>query len=218
MALSQNRRAYLRAVPGLPIQTQRRMAEDAGCGETYEFGSLPGYDMRREWVRSLRPGDVAWVPRLDVIAHPAQFREIRASADLSATVAQILGAGAVIEDGATGVSSRDGDRWRERFEAALARVAAGSLTPAEAKRRGRKGGQVRSERGVATRWLSPGMDAERERWASVWRDPIHRNDEAAAAAIDVPELRGRKWLCRQIFGGRRPGDNRAGGRPPRKTE
>lgn len=215
----QNRRAYLRDVGNVPIEQQKWMATDAQITVVYEHGEAGrNYDVRSAYVRALRAGDEAWVPRLDVLVLPkAERAGTRATTDLASVIADILGRGAIIVEGATGITSRDGSKWKERVEWAMRQAGAGRMTRAKAKRIGAKGGAVVKAKAVATRWLAPAMKREREQWASVWRDPVHNNDDQAASAIDVPELRGRKWLCRRIFGARRPGDKRAGGRPRKKT-
>lgn len=203
----------------LPIEQQKWMAREAQIAVVYEHGEAGrSVDTRSAYVRSLRPGDEAWVARLDVLLLPKAEREgRRATEDLGGVIADILGRGAIIVEGATGITSRDGSKWKERVEWAMRQAGTGRMPRARAKRIGAKGGAVIKARAVRTKWRAPAMNAARERWASVWRDPVHSNDEKAAAAIDVPELKNRKHLCRAIFGPRRPGDKRAGGRPRRKT-
>lgn len=218
MAL-ENRRAYLRAVPGMTIETQRWMAQDTKITVVFEAGvgrnSVPKL---ANYITSLRAGDEAWVPRLDVLSLPKADRGTRSAAGvLGSAIADILGRGAVIVEGATGITSRDGDRWKERVDKAMSIVSSGRMTRAKARKVGAKGGAVIKGRAVTTRWKTTAMKAERERWAAVWRDPIHRNEDVAAEAIEPPELHGNKWMCRRIFGPRRPGDKRAGGRPRAKS-
>ena len=217
MAL-ENLRAYLRDVGGLPIEQQRCMARDARITVVYEHGERGRKaDARRGYVAALRPGDHAWLPRLDVLILPKAERGTRRpSADVAAIIAEILGRGAIIVEGSSGVTSRDGIRWTERVEWLMRKASSGRMTRKTAKRIGAKGGAVVKARAVATRWMAPAMRAHRERWASVWRDPTYVNAEAAAAAIDVDDLRGRQTMCRRVFGPRRPGDPRAGGRPRKK--
>lgn len=194
------------------------MARDAGVTVVYEHGEAGRrLSARRGYVLSLRAGDQAWLPRLDVLILPKDERQgRRATTDVAAVIAEILGLGAVIVEGSTGVTSLDGIAWRERVEWLMRKAGTGRMTRTRAKRIGAKGGAVLRARAVATRWKSPAMRAERERWASVWRDPIYSSAEAAAEAIDVDDLRGRVTMCRRVFGPRRPGDPRAGGRPRRK--
>lgn len=209
-----NRRAYLRAVPGMPIETQGEMARDAQITVVYQHGEGGRQiDARAAYIRSLREGDEAWVPRLDVLVAPKHERgRTRATTDLAAVIADILGRGAIIVDGATGITSRDAGAWRDRVEWAMRQVAAGRMTRAKARKVGAKGGAVMQARSVVTRWKSPAMSAERERWASVWRDSRFANDAERAAAMPEP-LTDRPQMCRRIFGRADPKAKFTGGRP-----
>ena len=191
------------------------MARDADVKVIYESGEHGrSYDVRAAYVTALRPGDEAWVPTLDVLMLPKSKRgKARASADLGSIIAAILGRGAIIVDVQGKVTSRDGKKWQKHVELVMRRVGAGRMSHAKAKRIGRLGGAAMKAKAAFTRWDAPAMAAQRKRWASVWRDPIYTNDDQAADAIEPEELKGRKWLCRRIFGPRRPGDKRAGGRP-----
>jgi hypothetical protein len=218
MAL-ENRRAYLRAIPGMTIETQRWMAQDNKTTVVFEGGiGRNGVPRLDTYISSLRAGDEAWVPRLDVLVRPKEERRGRsAAATLGSSIADILGRGAIIVDGETGITSRDGDRWKERVELTMRRITSGRMTRAKARKIGAKGGAVIRGRAATTRWKAPAMKAEFARWASVWRDPIYSNDQAASDAIEPPELNGRPHLCRRLFGPRRPGDKRAGGRPRKRS-
>ena len=212
-----NLRAYLQPLRNLPVETQREMATDAGITVIYELDEAgASHDSREMWIKSLRAGDVAWVPRLDGLALPKRRRKgKRATTDLSGAIAEILGRGAIIEDGTVGVTSRDGTAWRERVEWAMREVAKGRPSRAKAAKAGRKGGAVLKARAIMTLWLSPGKATERERWGAVWRDTKYPNAQAAADAMLEP-LTGRVHLCRRIFGRRDPLAKFTGGRPPKR--
>jgi hypothetical protein len=214
MTLSLNRRAYLRSVANLPLETQREMARDANASIVVAHGvGKNGLPRRSNWIGALLPGDVAWVARLDVLGAPKGERGGKlAVVDWSSVVAQILGRGAVIMEWSTGVTSEDGAQWKRRVEWAMKQVASGRMSRATAKKVGAKGGAVLKSRAVTTRWKSPGMKAEFDRWAAVWRDSQYANDQEAADAIEVPDLQGRKYLCRRLFDRRQPRNKRAGGR------
>lgn len=213
----QNRRAYIQPLRNLPIETQREMVADAGIRVVYELDEAgASHSSRDMWVRSLQSGDEAWVPRLDVLALPKRRRgDKRATTDLSGVIAEILGRGATIVDGTTGVTSRDGKAWRERVEWAMREVAKGRPSRAKAINAGRKGGAVLKARAVMTLWASPGKQRERDRWASVWRDTKFANAQDAADAMPAP-LTGRVHLCRRIFGRRDPLAKFTGGRPRKR--
>lgn len=192
------------------------MASSAKAKVVYEWGDAGATrNIRDDYVRSLRPGDEAWVPRLDVLVLPRNARgKGRPSVDLASVIAAILGTGAIIVDGATGVTSRDGDAWKDRVEWAMRKVSSGSPSPAQAKKRGRMGAAVIKASAVALKWKSPTMAAERDRWGPVWRDPKYKTWQEAADALPAP-LTGRKWLAYKIFGPRQPDNPKAGGRPPK---
>lgn len=205
-------------MPGMPIETQRWMAKDAKITVVYEHreGGRK-IDVRAAYVRALQAGDEAWVPRLDVLIAPREERgKVRATTDLAATLADILGRGAIIVDGATGITSRDGSKWKERVEWAMKQAGSGRMSRAKARKIGARGGAVMKARAVQTLWKSPMKAAERERWAAVWRDRKYSNDAERAAAIDVDELRGRPHLCRRIFGRIDPDAPFTGGRPRKR--
>lgn len=193
------------------------MAKDAGITVTYEHDEAGASISSREmWIKSLRAGDEAWLPRLDVLVLPKNRRKgERATTDLSGVIAEILGRGAIIVDGTTGVTSRDGKAWRERVEWAMREVAKGRPSRAKAIKAGRKGGAVLKARAVEALWKSPGKTKERERWSSVWRDTKFANAQEAADAMPPP-LTARVHLCRRIFGRRDPLAKFTGGRPPKR--
>lgn len=198
----------------MPIETQRWMAQDAQITVVYEHGEAGrSVDVRSAYVRALRPGDEAWVPRLDVLVLPkAERGKVRATTDLAATIADILGRGATIVDGATGITSRDGSAWKERVEWAMRQVAAGRMTHAKAKKTGAKGGAVMKAKSLVTRWKSPAMKAEHAKWLAVWRSRDYTNDQQRADAMPEP-LTGKKHMCRRIFGRADPKAKFKGGRP-----
>lgn len=213
----ENRRAYLRAVGNMPIETQRWMAQDAQITVVYEHGeSGRKIDIRSAYVRALRPGDEAWVPRLDVLVLPkAERGKTRATTDLASTIADILGRGAIIVDGATGITSRDGSKWKERVDWAMRQVAAGRMTHAKAKKTGAKGGAVMKAKSIVTRWNSPAMAKEKAQWLAVWRSRDYSNDQERADAMPAP-LTGKRHMCRRIFGRVDPKTDFTGGRPRKR--
>lgn len=212
-----NLRAYLQPLRNLPIETQREMATDAGITVIYQLDEAgASHDSREMWIKSLRSGDEAWVPRLDALALPKRRRKgKRATTDLSGAIAEILGKGAVIVEGTTGITSRDGKAWKDRVEWAMIEVAKGRPSRAKATKSGRAGGAVIKARAIMTLWQSPGKAKDRERWGAVWRDTKYPNAQAAADAMPEP-LTGRVHLCRRIFKRRDPLAKFTGGRPPKR--
>lgn len=214
----QNRRAYLQAVRNLPIETQREMATDAKITVVYELDEAGARrDARAHWIRSLRSGDEAWVPRLDALALPKhRRRNVRATTDLATCIAEILGKGAIIVDGSANVTSQDGAAWKTRVEWAMREVAKGRPSRAKAQKAGRAGAAVIKGRAIELLWKLPAKAAERERWGAVWRDAKYTNAQEAANAMPEP-LTGRLHLCRRIFGRRNPNVKFKGGRPSKRN-
>lgn len=204
----------MRPAPGLPSASQRAMADAAGVAVVYDYRADGKAKARAAWIRSLRVGDTAWLARLDILVLPKQDRTegMRAAVDLASAISEIVSKGAIIVDGSTGITSRDGARWAERVQWAARRVSVGILSTEQARRQAYRSAEVRGCTAIVTQWLSPTMRAERDRWGSVWRDAKYRNDQEAADALPEP-LTGRKHLARRIFGRRRPNDAWSGGRP-----
>lgn len=219
MTLVKNLRGYVRSAPGLPSETQCAMAAAAGVGVVYDYRTEGRAKARALWIRSLRAGDTAWLARLDILVLPKPDRPEgqRAAVDLAATVSEIVSRGATIVDGSTGITSHDGKRWAERVQWAARRVSVGIMSTDQARKQAAKSAIVRGHSAIVTQWKSPAMDAERERWAAVWRDAKYHNDQEAADALVEP-LTGRKHLARRIFGRRKPNDVWAGGRPRKSKQ
>lgn len=208
-------RAYIRAIPGLTLSRQQEMASDAGCAVVYTYGEAGRrQDVRSAWARSMRPGDVAWVPALQCLVTPHRDRQPRERpvSDLAAVVADVLARGAVIVEGRSGMSSRDGERWTAHIKAALGRASQGERSRASRLRAWKKSA-AHAEPGVVARWLAPAKTRDREAARATWCSVLYKSDADAASALP-PELSGLSGsTLRRILGPRRPGDKRAGGRP-----
>ena len=89
------------------------------------------------------------------------------------------------------------------------------ISKEQAQRMQAKSVEARRDGSVIAEWKSNEMKAERERWASVWRDPQYANADEAAAAL--PAEISNPWTARAIFGGRDPSRKGVGGRPKMKT-
>lgn len=215
--------AYLRAVNGLPLEVQRDMAKAAKCTLQFEHGDCPGMDSRALWIARLtphvgeKPDCIAWVPRLDVIAKRKSElgRRVRVATDLSATIADLLRRGIVIEDAARGVTSED-----DGFSAALAAtLQSGQNTPRDPEMVGAslvKARKARAKRGIVRKWCTKGY---RERFLvqrALWTSNDYTSDQQAIAALD-PDLRGLSAASiKRIFKcGRRPARKGMGGRKPK---
>ena len=213
MIVENQTRAYLRAIPGLPIDRQREMAADAGC-IVYEFGEARGQDVRSAWIRSLREGDTAWLPSLLVLVVPRDKRpeKYRPTSDLGAVLAEMFARRVVIYDAKARVSSADPSAWGRHVKLMLEKASQGERSFASIRRATKKGMATRTP-GVVTRWLADAKALDRLAAQRIWTSTLYKSDRDAAAALpaELAQLSGNS--IRAILGPRRPGDERAGGRP-----
>lgn len=202
-------RGYIAPVPGLSVETQRRMADDFGCSVVFEHGETRGIDARHQWLLKMRPGDVAWVPDLRVLVRRARdLNGVRPSADVASVLAAVPATGAVLVEARTGIRS-DSREWPARVAELVGRVNSIHRSRRKALASARKARAARPL-GIVTRYKA---DPEfLKRWGPVWRDPRHATAEAARDALPE-ELRGLSIASLyRLFEGRRPGDPSAGGR------
>lgn len=202
-----NSRAYVRPARGLDAE---RMAE--ACQAVALRLGVPctvyveGEQSREMWLRALRKDEAAIVARLFLLAGPRKPGR-RPSVDFTTTLADVLQRAAYIVDAQTGITSKDGKRWRELVEAAISRVVQGrALRPAKAREMQRKS-RERAPIGVVRHWTSPAMREERERWAAHWRDPVYTSAVAAFEAMpaEMQAEFGSVITARRVFGPRHPG-------------
>ena len=182
------RRAFIRAIKGLPVARQRQMAIDAGCGEIYEHGDTGRADMdeRNLWVMSLRAADTAWVPDLRVLIRtPAELGRTRVTADLAGCLAEICGKNAVVEEGVSGDRS-DGEDWPNKLKELVQKVhlvnrsrlkvLAGAKTARAAK-------AERAGSGIVAEWRSPAKAKARKHALVLWQSRSFANWREARAAL-----------------------------------
>ena len=207
--------AYLKAVNGIPIEAQRRMAKAAGCEAVFEAGDVAGKDSRALWMLRLHPDAIAYVPRLDCLAkRRSELGNVRVGSDLSATVMAIMTRGIEIEDGANRVTSSD-----PRFAAVLQKTLQGihnsSRDPEVVASGLVKARKVRSDAGTVVLWKSDAYADKRDRQRTIWQSSRFTSDEDAVAALH-PDLRHLSASSiRRIFEeGRRPALKGVGGRKP----
>jgi len=213
-------RAYLRGIPGLPLAMQRLMADDAGAHAVYEWGEIKGKDSRAMWMRSLRAGDTAWLPSLQCLVTPPDARPKKYSPtiDLGASVAELTAREVRIVDAKAKIdSASDPAKWAEHVRAAMARASQGERSRRSLMRSLKKARGMGMP-GVVARWESEAKAADRERAMVIWTSSMFKSDQAAAAALpeDLQGLSGS--TLRRILGPRRPGDAKAGGRPPKSSK
>lgn len=170
-------RAYIRSLPGHPLARQRERCEEAGATRIYED------DQRAAWIRSLRPGDVAMIDRLALLAEPRRPGKLRPGADFAATLAAILARCAEVREAATGISSHDGQPWLDAVARAAEQVSAGrTLTPARARKIGERGRSVMQERSASATLARPEAKPLLKEIEALWMSPAfgHRDDAAEA--------------------------------------
>lgn len=211
-------RAYIRALPGLPVKQQRKMAMDAGCHWIYAYGERGDRDVRQDWIASLRPGDTAWLPDLLCLITPAgeRPRRYRPTADLATQIAAVLARGAIIYDARTAILSSDETAWPTLVERTLLRASQGVRTRAQVEEAAKTARAAR-QMGSVTRWRATSMAKRRAIARKVWTSVLYNSDDEAHAALDDADLKAlSKETVRRILGPRRPG-KRVGGRP-RKSD
>lgn len=217
MTQPKNIRAY---VSSRDEASQKLIIRDhVGDADVAWYG--PGIKDREQWLRQLRADEAAIVARLDCIAGQRSDGIARPSVDFTMTLHRLLGACAYVIDAEAGVTSQDGSAWTARLEWAANQVLSRRrMKNGEAKAMAKKRwAKVKpKDRGAVTRWISRAKRDERDRWAQHWRDPQYPSALAAYEAMP-PEVRaeiGSLANARRVFGPRRPGDKRAGGRPRNK--
>ena len=212
---------FLRGLRGHTVERQRELIEREikrrGASVMAEYIAGESGDDRDEWIKRTRSNEGAMVAGLYVIPEPAAKGK-RPSADLTAALVDIIQRCALVVDAETGVSSRDGKRWRELVEKSAVKTAGGR---ALSRKRAQKMAEKRWDKadpGVEKRWNAPNMKRELARWQQHWRDPIYSSAEAAFAALpdDIRKEFGSVTTARRVLKRRRPNDPTAGGRPPMK--
>lgn len=212
MAIKKRRSGYLRAVPGLALTIQQRMADAAECDVIYGEGVSKGIATERErWIKDSRPGDTLWLPALRCLVLPAKARppRYRPSADLAAVISELSARGVEIVDASANVSTRDPAAWGDHVRRV---VASASQIDRRRKRRLASGPK---EDGIVARWLAAGMARELRRQRAIWTGAGSLDDVTALMHEELQRLS--VTTLYRILGRRRPDDKRAGGRPRKST-
>lgn len=210
MTLQTEIRGYIRGIPAIPVDRQRELAAIAKCRHVYEWGEHGRkINVRDAWIKSLRPGDIAWLADIRCLTLPKPPRKSGPMRDLGAAIAAVLATGAIIHDDRTGITSRDRARWANHVSWALETARNAERNQKRAKKRGP---HKPSPRALATKWLAASMAEQREAVARIWRDPKFKTAAEAQAAMPM-ELQGVSMrTLYTIFDVRRPDDPTAGGR------
>lgn len=164
-------RAYLRAIPGLGIERQRQMSRDAGCFAVYEHDA-PSHSsgtQRDQWVASLRPGDIAWVPSVQclLLAPKRRGDDYSPTADLASITNHVLAIHAVLLDVRAGVSSESPADWAAHVLREARRAGQGERPIAARKSTSKAGVEARWS-GVTARWKAPAMADQLEMQQAIW--------------------------------------------------
>lgn len=200
----------MRPMAGLSVKVQRAIIEKVAMGVEYIAGNTD--EQRNEWVKSARAGDVLVVADLVVIAEPKKPGQPYPTVDFTAVLAEIAARGARLVEAKSGASSSDVDAWVPAVREAMNLIRGGRrLTQAEARRMGQKASMLAIEKSPVNRWLGPDMAAERERFGSIWRDPVYPSAVAAGEAVTrqlasegKPAIGNWRTMYR-VFGKRVPG-------------
>jgi len=211
-------RAYLAPIRGLPLKAQERLAADAGIPKQYIYVCREagrGVSARMRWITSLQAGDIAWVPDVRVLVQPKQDLDgVAPGADFVWVIAEICRRRSVILDHRHKIKSTDVDwpnhaLWAMQGIAAIHRSQAGH-------RRAVKALEDARDQAITTIWQNKPQD-ELRRVGAIWRDPECNEMQAIARLPD--DLKNRSpATIRRIFGPRKAGNPKAGGRPRKPTK
>lgn len=157
---------------------------------------------RAVFLRALRPGEAAIVPRLDVLVdrdskHPP-------SLDLTMAVSAAIKAAAVVIDVASMARSDDAKRWEAAIVIAHKKIKSGSGGRKLGKKAAREmqGASVRSRRNnsAIARWMAD--ERLRAKWRPVYKSVEYPNWTAARAALPSELHTASRSSCDRLFGGR----------------
>lgn len=154
-------------------------------------------DSRDDWIKALRPGDVARVSRLSVLAVRPTKKGPRPSADFIACIVRLMQRGVRIEEAESGITSDDKEAFAMAVEKAANDIAKGRrLEPHRARSMGTKARNMAIERSAETTLGKPKMRKWLKVIKGVWGNKIEYPTRAEAASAvnaimrenDLPEL------------------------------
>ena len=170
-------RAYVRTASH--AGKQLRAAQLAGAAAVYRD------DERAAWFRDLRPGEVAWVWRLSMLAVP-RGGDVRPGVDWGWVCHQIGEAverGVLVVEGESNITSQH-KRWPAAIQEASRQVlAVRTLTTARARELGAKGAKRRHERSAARIFKVLPADLQK-RVRALWKSSEYENYAERAEAIN----------------------------------
>lgn len=185
-------RVFIRDVPGLPADEQRRLIRKAvGLGVEYVAGK--DASQRDLWAKQARgprpgyPGDRCIVARLSLIAEPRRKGGRAPTVDSAAVITGLMARGCIIVDVLGGVTSQDNGKFSKRVEDETNVVRSGRrLGTSEARKRGKKGAENRwGNIRTVNAWELPELATLKAELMVIWKSRVHKNDDQAAAAINA---------------------------------
>lgn len=200
-------RVFLRAVPGMPVEAQRRLVRER-IGNGVEYIAGKDATQRDAWVKQARAGDRCVVARLSLVAEPKRKGQRPPTVDAGAVISTLLGRGCVVVDVIGDIDSKS-DWFGNRVADEMNIVRSGRrLTSDLARERGAKGNATRIARSKPIVWKRPEMQPLRRQLLVAWRSREYVNDADAAAAVNGMlrdmghEDMGSKETVRRVLGKR----------------
>lgn len=198
-------RAFIGEISRVDSEKQMQICTEAingieGVSELTAFYKPTEFD---RFVKNLRRDEIAVIARISGIAERKPNE--RPGIAFYDRLIQLLQSKAVyILDAHTGITSLDGEPWRQLYLKAGRSITRGRELSSE------KGAAMATKRheskepGLEEYWKSMKNTDEYNRLASHWRDPIHKNARAAIASSPNEELRSASVsMWTRIFEGRR---------------
>lgn len=213
--------AFYRPLRSYTVDAQREIVrawlDQHGGKLAAEYTAGEHGDDLMEWQRRTRSTEGAIVADLWAIPD-IKTRGTRPTSVYGATLAALAATCAVIVEASTGITSRDGQKWRDAVEAGANRVSSGRERPRGHGKRMARARWAKAAPGIVEEWLSPNMAETREQWQNHWCN--RKKYRSAQAAFDAFPTKLQQEFASvrtayRIFGPR-DHDRESGGRAPAK--
>ena len=197
-------RAFIGDISRVDRDKQMQICTEAigdldGVSELTAFYKPTEFDL---FVRNLRHDEVAVVARLIGIAE-RKPKERPGIAFYDRLIRLLQSRAAYILDAHTGITSLDGEPWRQLYLKTGRTITRGRELSSEKAADMATTRHENKEPGLQEYWESMKGTDEYNRLASHWRDPIYTSSKEARAASPNEELRtASDSMWRRIFGGR----------------
>lgn len=170
-----------------------------GVAELTAFYEASEFDL---FVKQLRRDEIAVVARLIGVAE-RKPKERPGIAFYDRLIRLLQSRAAYILDAHTGITSLDGERWRQLYLRTGRTITRGRELSSEKAADMATTRHENKEPGLQEYWESMKGTEEYNRLASHWRDPIYKSSKEARSASPNEELRtASDSMWRRIFGGR----------------